>query len=82
LFIYRLKASIYPKPEGQIVPTFAGGACVLMVFVGMYATLGMSMPSERFVHAQGRTVIPKIEPPGRGGSLWSFPPRNSRAIPL
>jgi hypothetical protein len=31
----------------------------------MYATLGMSMPSQHFVHAQDRTVIPKIEPPTR-----------------
>ena len=36
-----------------------------LLFVGMYATLGMSMPSEHSVDAQDRTVIPKIEPPTR-----------------
>jgi hypothetical protein len=31
----------------------------------MYATLGLSMPSQHFAHAQGRSVIPEIEPPTR-----------------
>ena len=43
----------------------AGGAYVPTVFVGMYATLGMSMPSLHFVDTQDRTVIPEIEPPTR-----------------
>jgi elongation factor G len=26
------------------------------------------MPAQTFIHAQDRTVIPEIEPPGRGGT--------------
>jgi hypothetical protein len=43
----------------------AGGAYVPTAFVGMYAPLGMSTPSQHFVHAQDRSVIPEIEPPTR-----------------
>ena len=31
----------------------------------MYAPLGMLTPSQHFVHAQGRSVIPEVEPPTR-----------------
>ena len=48
-------------------PAIAGGVPrggIPTVFVGMYATLGMST-SQHFVHAQYRSVISEIEPPTR-----------------
>jgi hypothetical protein len=51
--------------------SLAGGAHVPTVFVGMYAPLGVS-PSQHFVHAQDRSVIPEIEPPRRGGTTASL----------
>jgi hypothetical protein len=53
--------------------TNAGGAYVPTVFVGMCATLGMSMPSQHFVHAQDHTVTPETEPPRRGGTTANRP---------
>jgi ribosomal protein L37AE/L43A len=55
--------SILSMPK--IEASFAGGAYVPTLFVGMYATLGMPTPSQHFVHAQDRSVIPEIEPPTR-----------------
>jgi hypothetical protein len=51
-----------PQP-GHTINLRAGGAYVPTVFVGMYATLGLSMPSQHFVHGQDRSAIPEIEPP-------------------
>jgi len=64
LLVFRLGSAVSILPT-TVAPYFADGAYVPTVFVGMYATLGMSMPSEHSVDAQDRTVIPKIEPPTR-----------------
>ena len=57
--------TIFGLSRGNPRQTFAGGAYVPTVFVGMYATLGMSTPSQHFVHAQDRIVTPEMEPPTR-----------------
>ena len=49
----------------RLISTHARGAYVPTVFVGVYTTLGLSMPSQHFVHGQDRSVIPEIEPASR-----------------
>jgi len=59
-------ANSFPSGDQTLfILTPAGGAYVPTVFVGMYAPLSLSMPSQHFIHAQDRRVIPEIEPPTR-----------------
>jgi hypothetical protein len=61
---WRIRAAFWHVCAHNI-RSIAGGAYVPTVFVGMYATLGLSTPSQHFVHGQDRSVIPEIEPPTR-----------------
>jgi len=54
-----------------------GGAYVPTFFAGMYAPLGMSTPSQHFVHAQDRAGIPEIGPATRPGPVARVPDQAS-----